>query len=229
MRGLMTDETKKAGNSLGGRIRGLREAMGLNQTDFGALFGKGEFTVSRWENNKNVPTGTTYEQMLDLAAKHKYLTAFSDLDTRTRFNEMLDRPDLKKTSPSVTALLDIQIGNEMDALPALLQVLGKDCVPPLRISSVEAETTPEHSTLLALVNMTDPPDALRRMVEEIRGLDGVMSCKATATVQGIVVGYFARGEESQPDQWAERQPRKEINPASSHLERTGRTRGHESS
>mgnify|MGYP000005056916 CR=1 FL=1 len=38
-------------------IRGLRKRVGFNQTDFGAVVGVSQMTVSEWERGATTPTG----------------------------------------------------------------------------------------------------------------------------------------------------------------------------
>ncbi len=225
----MTDDSTEAvRTTLGERIRGLRDVMDMDQVEFAALFDTTVTTVSRWENDRNPPTGKAYQRMVDLAAEHKSLTAFTGLDTRTRFSEMLDRPDLK-LNPGVTVSLDVQIAKELDGMADLLQVIGKYCLPPLRISSVEDEETPERSTLLLLVNLPDPLNVFNQMMDEVEAIDGITSCNCVATAQGIGVGGSHtrdhwKGQAEDKPYWSERNPRKPIDPSSTHLARTGRTR-----
>lgn len=41
--------------SIGERIRKIREIFGMDQAEFGALFGKTDKAVSRWETGHNLP------------------------------------------------------------------------------------------------------------------------------------------------------------------------------
>lgn len=55
--------------NLGGKIRKLRESLGLEQVDFAKLFGVPQSTVSKWELGKQRPNGERTAKIAELAGQ----------------------------------------------------------------------------------------------------------------------------------------------------------------
>ena len=51
-------------------IRTLRERLGMNQTEFGAIFGVVLSTVFRWESGRSVPFSRIKKQIISLCKEN---------------------------------------------------------------------------------------------------------------------------------------------------------------
>lgn len=55
-------------------IRTLRERLGMNQTEFGAVFGVAFVTVFRWESGRSSPYPRSKKKIIELCKEHNVPT-----------------------------------------------------------------------------------------------------------------------------------------------------------